>query len=317
MSTGTSESFTTRDRLLGALAVAVAASMWGTLGFLAKLLYAQGVSFEALVAFRAVFGWLAVAGFFLATQGVRNLRVGRRDLVFLFFMGLFGVAGFYLFYFYTVRESTIGTAAILLYSFPAMVVVLARIFLGERLSPPKVLALVLTVAGIFLVAGAYDPANLEVSFFVLTTGLLAALCFGLYPVFGKPVTGRMNPSTILCYALGFGAAVLLVFAVPTLDTLAGLPPGYYALLLLMAVAHTALGYALYTFGIRRLEAGQAAIIATMEAVVAGILGVTLLGEEMTFLKVLGALLVLSGAALAQIRLRKSRPRNSTETARHR
>lgn len=123
MSTGTSESFTTRDRLLGALAVAVAASMWGTLGFLAKLLYAQGVSFEALVAFRAVFGWLAVAGFFLATQGVRNLRVGRRDLVFLFFMGLFGVAGFYLFYFYTVRESAIGTAAILLYTFPAMVMV--------------------------------------------------------------------------------------------------------------------------------------------------------------------------------------------------
>ncbi len=282
--------------------------MWGTLGYLAKLLYAQGVSFEAMVAFRAVFGWLAVAGFLLATQGVSTLRVGKRDLLFLFFMGLFGVAGFYLFYFYTVQESTIGTAAILLYSFPALVVILARLFLGESLTPPKILALALTVGGIFLVAGAYDPANLEVSPFVLVTGLLAALCFGLYPIFGKPVTGRLNPSTILSYALGFGAGILLLAAIPTLDTLTGLAPGYYALLLLMAVAHTALGYALYTFGIRRLEAGQAAIIATMEAVVAMVLGVALLGEALTFFKTLGGLLVLAGAVLAQVRLRKPRLR---------
>ena len=282
--------------------------MWGTLGYLAKLLYVQGVSFEALVAFRAVFGWFAIAGFLLATQGVSTLRVGRRDLLFLFFMGLFGVAGFYLFYFYTVQESTIGTAAILLYSFPAMVAILARIFLGESLTPPKILALVLVVGGIFLVAGAYDPVNLEVSPFVLATGLLAALCFGLYPIFGKPVTGRLDPSTILTYALGFGALVLFVTAIPTLDTLVGLPPGYYALLFSMALAHTALGYALYTFGIRRLEAGQAAMIATMEAVVAMVLGVVLLGEALTFLKILGGLLVLSGAVLAQIRLRKPRLR---------
>lgn len=294
--------------MLGALAVAAAASMWGTLGFLAKLLYAQGVSFEAMVAFRAFFGWVAVVGFLLVTQGVGNLRVGGQDLLFLFFMGLFGVAGFYLFYFYTVQESTIGTAAILLYSFPAMVVILARLFLEERLSTPKILALALTVGGIFLVAGAYDPGNLEISPFVLATGLLAALTFGLYPIFGKPVTGRLGPTVILTYALGFGALVLTVVSIPTLDTLAGLPPGYYALLLLMAVAHTALGYALYTFGIRRLEAGQAAIIATMEAVVAMVLGVALLGEETGALKILGGLLVLTGAVLAQIRLRKPRLR---------
>ena len=283
--------------------------MWGTLGYLAKLLYAQGVSFEAMVAFRAFFGWAAVAGFLVTTRGIGNLRVGGRDLLFLFFMGLFGVAGFYFFYFYTVRESAIGTAAVLLYTFPVMVMVLARIFLGESLTALKVLALVITVGGIFLVVGAYDPGNLTVTPLVLTTGLLAALTFGLYPIFGKPVTGRVEPSAILVYALGFGALVLTALAVPTLGTLAGLPAGYYALLFLMAVAHTALGYALYTFGIRRLEAGRAAIIATMEAVVAGILGIALLGEEMTFLKVLGGLLVLAGAALAQIRLRKPRLRN--------
>ncbi len=108
----------TEDRVLGALAVAAAASMWGTLGIFAKILYAQGVSFESLVAVRAFVGWLAVLLFLLATQGARSLKVAPRDLAFLLPLGLVGIALFYLLYFYTVRESTVGTAAILLYSAP-------------------------------------------------------------------------------------------------------------------------------------------------------------------------------------------------------
>jgi DME family drug/metabolite transporter len=283
------------------LAVAGAASIWGTLGLFAKILYAQGVSFEALVVVRAFVGWLAVIGFLLARQGARSLRVERRDLALLLPLGLVGIGTFYLLYFYTVRESTIGTAAILLYSAPAFVVVLAWLFLREPFNAAKVFALVLTVGGIFLVAGAYDPANLEVSSKVLITGLLSGLTYGLYAIFGRPLAGHLSPAVILSYALAFGSALLVVAALPTLGTLAGLPASSYALLLMLAVVHTTLAFALYTFGIRHLGAGRAAIVATVEPVVAGILGVTLLSEELTALKVLGSLLVLAGAALAQLR----------------
>ena len=254
----------TEDRLLGALAVAGAASIWGTLGLFAKILYAQGVSFEALVAVRASVGWLAVLLFLLVGRGARSLRVARRDLALLLPLGLVGVGVFYLLYFYTVRESTVGTAAILLYSAPAFVVVLARIFLRERLNAAKVTGLFLTAGGIFLVAGAYDPANLEVSPAVLLTGLLSGLTYGLYAVLGRPLAGRLSPAVILSYALAFGSVLLVIAAIPTLDTLAGLSATSYALLLMLAVVHTALGFALYTFGISHLGAGRAAIVATIE-----------------------------------------------------
>jgi DME family drug/metabolite transporter len=296
----------TEDRLLGALAVAAAASIWGTLGLFAKILYAQGVSFESLVAVRASVGWLVVISFLLVTQGARSLRVARRDLAFLLPLGLIGIGTFYLLYFYTVRESTIGTAAILLYSAPAFVAVLAWLFLKEPLNAAKGFALLLTAGGIFLVAGAYDPANLEVSLKILLTGLLSGLTYGLYAIFGRPLAGHLSPAVILSYALAFGSALLVVAALPTLDTLAGLPASSYALLLMLAVIHTTVAFALYTFGIRHLGAGRASIVATVEPVVAGILGVTLLGEELTALKVLGALLVLAGAALAQVRFGKAR-----------
>src|ERR687889_1261554 len=149
----------TRDRLLGVLAVVGAASLWGTLGLFAKILYAEGVSFEALVAVRASVGWAAVLLFVLATGGASSLRVSGRDLKFLVPLGLVGIGFFYLLYFYTVRESTVGTAAILLYSAPAFVVVLARLFLREPMNAAKVFALLLTAGGIFMVAGAHNPAN--------------------------------------------------------------------------------------------------------------------------------------------------------------
>jgi drug/metabolite transporter, DME family len=299
----------TEGRLLGALAVAAAASIWGTLGLFAKILYAQGVSFESLVAVRALVGWLAVIGFLLATRGIRRLQVSRRDLTFLLPLGLVGIGAFYQLYFYTVRESTVGTAAILLYSAPAFVVVLAWLFLEESLNVAKVFALVLTVGGIFLVVGAYDPANLEVSPKVLLTGLLSGLTYGLYAIFGRPLAGHLSPAVILSYALAFGSALLVVAALPTFHTLAGLPAGSYTLLVMLAVVHTALAFALYTFGIRHLGAGRAAIVATIEPVVAGILGMTLLNEELTALKVPGALLVLAGAILVQVRPGKAHPRS--------
>jgi drug/metabolite transporter, DME family len=294
----------TRDRILGVLAVVSAATIWGTLGLFAKILYAEGVSFESLVAVRASVGWVAVLLFVLVTGGAKNLLVSGRDLASLVPLGLVGIGLFYLFYFFTIRESTVGTAAILLYSSPAFVVVLARLFLKEALNAAKVLALFLTMGGIFLVAGAYDPMNLEVSPMVLLTGLLSGLTYGLYSIFGRPVAGRLGPSVILSYALFFGAMLLVVAALPTLDTLAGLSVGSYALLLMLAVVHTTLGFALYTFGLGRLGAGRAAIVATVEPVVAGVLGAVLLGEDLTVPKVVGAGLVISGAALAQVRLRK-------------
>ncbi|MDQ3285243.1 MAG: DMT family transporter [Actinomycetota bacterium] len=294
-----------KARLVGVLAVGTAASIWGTLGFFAKILYAEGVSFEALVAVRASVGWAAMLLFVLLTRGVGGLRVARRDLLFLVPLGLVGIGAFYLLYFFTVRESTVGTAAILLYSSPAFVSLLAWIFLRETLGMLRVLALTLTFGGIFLVVGGYAPAALEISPLVLATGLLSGLTYGLYSIFGKPVAGRLDPAIILSYALGFGTVLLVIFALPTLDTLVGLSPDSYALLLMLAVVHTSLAFGLYTVGLKRLDAGQAAIVATVEPVVAGAIGVVLLGETLTAPKLLGALLVLAGAALAQVRLAKA------------
>jgi drug/metabolite transporter, DME family len=141
---------------------------------------------------------------------------------------------------------------------------------------------------------------------VLLTGLLSGLTYGLYAIFGRPVAGHLSPAVVLSYALASASLLLVPTALPTLDTLADLPAGSYALLFMLSVVHTTLAFALYTFGIRHLGAGRAAIVATVEPVVAGAMGIVLLNEGLSALKALGALLVLTGAALAQVGPPKTR-----------
>ena len=80
---------------------------------------------------------------------------------------------------------------------------------------------------------------------------------------------HLSPVTILSYALGISAALLLVAALPTLRMLAGLSFGSYALLFILAVVHTALAFGLYPAGLKRLNTGQAALVATVEPVGGG------------------------------------------------
>jgi len=299
------------SRLVGALAVLTAASLWATLGLFAKALYAEGAAFEAIVAIRAGGAFLMMLLFVLLTGRTGGLKVRVSELRYLVPLGVVSIGGFYLLYFYTIQESTVGTASILLYSSPAFVVVLARIFLKEALSLVRISALLMTAVGISLVVGAYDLSTLEVRPMVVLTGLAAGLSYGLYSIIGKPLSGRLPSFVIVTYILGVGTVVLTLFALPTLHTLVGLSVGAYALLGTTMLVHTVLTYALYTFGLQRLEAGQAAILATVEPVVAVALGVVLLGEELTVLKVIGGVLVLCGAALAQVRFRKTRPAGKT------
>ncbi|CAN5654565.1 MAG: DMT family transporter [Rubrobacteraceae bacterium] len=295
-----------RERLVGVFLVASAAAIWGTLGLVARVVYGEGVSFEALVLTRAGGAFLVVLAFVILTGKISSLKVRGRELYSLVPLGVVAIGCFYLLYFYTIGESGVGTAAVLLYSSPAFVVIFARIFLKESLTFIRIAALLLTASGIGLVVGAYDLSSLDIRPFVVLTGLGAGLSFAMYSVIGKPLTARLPAHVINCYMLGIGAVVLFIAAIPTLDTLAGLSAGAYVLLVVSALVQTAFAYALYTTGLKRIEAGQASIVATVEVVVAGFVGAVFLAEELTALKILGAFLVISGAVLAQVRLRKSR-----------
>jgi len=278
-----------------ALLVAAAAALWGTIGIAVTVASRHGLTAVETSL------WRAGGAFILLTAGVfiirpQALRVRRRDLPLFAAYGLLGVAVFMTVYFTAVRLSSVATAAMLLYTAPAWVTVLARVFFAEPLGRGKVAAVLLTVAGSGLVVRAYDPAALRLSIGGVAAGLAAGFTYALYSIFGKGALQRYRPLTTVLYALGFGTVFLLIATggPPRLP-----PEGALPVIAYLILVPTLLAYLLYVTGLDRMEAGRASILATVEPVVAAALGVLLLGERLEGWQWVGGALTLAGIVLIQ------------------
>jgi len=284
-----------RGRALGPILVAGAGALWGTIGIAAKGAFRDGISPSDVALWRAggAFIVLLAAALFARRDA---FRIAPRDLPLFAGYGLIGVAVFMTVYLTAIRLSTVAAAAMLLYTAPAWVTVLARLFFHEPLSRRKAAAVLLTVTGSALVVRAYDPAALRLNLAGILAGLAAGLTYALYSIFGKHALRRYDPFATVLFALGFGTGFLLLALRrwPALPSAAALPVVLYLILVPTVVA-----YLLYTGGLRMMEAGRASIVATVEPVVAAVLGFLLLGELLDGWQWVGGALILTGVVLSQ------------------
>ncbi len=278
----------------GPLFVAGAAALWGTIGIAAKGAFHYGVAPVDIALWRAGVAFLTLLAVGIVARRAA-LRIAARDVPLFAAYGLIGVAIFITVYLTAIRLSTVATAAMLLYTAPAWVTLLARIFFHEPLRRQKVVAVLASIAGSALVVRAYDPAALRLSLGGVLAGLAAGLTFALYSIFGKHALRRYDPFTTTLYQLGFGALFLLL----ALRRWPGLPSPAALPFVLYLVAIPTTGYLMYLHGLRSMEAGRASIVATVEPVVAALLGVLLLSERLDGWQWVGGALVLSAVLLIQ------------------
>jgi DME family drug/metabolite transporter len=301
---------------MGYILAIAAAVLWSTLGLLGKYIYQYDADPLTVVTIRAVVAFATLA-LVLALVDRRYLLVRPRDVPFFAAYGLIGVTLNYASYFYALRWTTVTTAVILLYTYPAIVTVFAALFMDETLNWMKGLVLGLTFCGCFLVVEGYSLAawrlNLRGGLFGLGAGVTAAA----YSLMGKKALGRYKSWTAVCYAFGFGAAFLLPFRPPGVLLRTHYPWQAWLGILALAWFPTLLAYALFTTSMAHIEASQASIIATLEPVLAVLLASVVLGERVSLPQGIGAALVLGGVLLLQFteRARRLGPGPSAHRAR--
>ncbi|MDI6709798.1 MAG: EamA family transporter [Thermoanaerobacterales bacterium] len=297
----------------GLLLIALAAALFGTTGTTATYLHRfYGLDPMTVGVWRLLFGapMLLLAAWW--TTGRRGGELGRtlRRNVRLFVLFGAAVAGYQLSFFEAVIRSRISTATLLaICTGPVLVALLARLFLGERLTGRVLLALLLSIPGAALVVGlaeagaALDPA------YALGHGLalVAALSYSSYVVISKGLVGGLPPVAVMGLGFGIGAVLLLPFA----SWPQGLPLPGWALLLYLGFGPTALAYVLYSIGLRRATATAAAIGTLLEPLVATLLAVGLVGERLLPTHWAGAGLLLSALAVLAL---PARNRNGKQMA---
>lgn len=223
-----------------------------------------------------------------------------------------GILSFLMFswcYFYTIEQTSLSVAAVLLYSAPAMVTLMSALFFRERLTVIKVLACIISFAGCALVTGVFT-GNAVIPLMGILTGLCSAFGYALYSIFGRAALLRnYHPLTMTVYTIIIASAGLLLLTdFKSIMTVAVKSPenGIYALL--MSVITTVLPYTLYTTGLKNIESGTASVMASVEPVAAGIVGWAAFSEKPNGLGIAGIALVLAAIVLInvpiQIRVKK-------------
>ncbi len=284
----------------GPALVASAAVLWGSLGIAGRVAFQAGVQPLEAAFYRAAIAFVVLLGLTARTHP-GGLRVRAGDLPLFAAYGLVSFAAFFFVYLYAIRETSVATAAILLYTAPAFVVLLSAALFHERLTGRTLAAVALAFAGCVLVVGGRDLTALRVPLPGALAGLAAGLTYALYSIFGKIALSRYPPAPTLTYALGFGTLALGTAALATGQVGLGHPPRAWAALAYLAVGATAAPQLLYLAGLRSLHAGRASLIATVEPVVAAALGLLILKEPLQPSQVAGGLLVLSAVWLSRPR----------------
>ena len=283
--------------------IAGAGILWGLISIFFKLLSAAGLDGFQTVAVR--FGFSAILLFvWLGVRSPQLLRI-RRPAHLLYFIGtgILSQAFFNFCYYSAIARAGVSVAALLLYTAPAFVIVFSRVRFGEALTGRKLAALALTIAGCACISGALGGA-LAIPRAALLYGLGSGLGYALYSIFGKLALREYAPETVTVYSFVFATLGLLPLThpaqfLPRLTESAVLLPGIGVALLCTVGA-----YLLYTAGLTHVEAGQAAILATVEPVVAALLGFLAFHEDVTPDKLAGLLLILGAIVLASLPGRK-------------
>lgn len=273
---------------MGYLYVVLAAVLWGLIGPASRVALVEGIDPLEIAFWRAALAAVLFGGHVVA---IRRVRVARADLPAVLAFGVVGIALFYASYMQAVRLGGASLAAVLLYTAPVWVALLAWLAGWETLGARKGLALALTLLG---VAGLARSAGGEVRVGAggILWGLVAGWAYATHYVFGKRYFPRYPTPTLFLYALPVGAVGLLPFFRFHPKSAAA-----WAVLVFLAVVPTYGSYLLYSAGLRRVEATRAATVATIEPVVAAIAAYLAWGERLSVAGYLFAAVVLAGVVL--------------------
>lgn len=232
-----------------------------------------------------------------------KIRLG--DLWCFLGTGILSLLCFSVCYFNAMTLMSLSAAAILLYTAPSFVVIMSLVIFKERLTRNKIIALAMAFGGCCLVCGIGSGDS-----YLTTAGILyglgSGLGYALYSIFGKLAMDKgYSGSTVTFYSTLFACigAVLIWGVKGSVDVMVSSVPNFL-LCLAAGIVTCYLPYMLYTFGLSRLEAGRASIMASVEPVVATFVGMIFFNESMTALNAVGVVLVLGAVVMLNIKTKK-------------
>lgn len=279
------------------LAVLAAGSLWGTMGMFTRTLATIGIDSTGAILVRCLLS-AVFFGITILLTDPSQFKIRLKDFWYFFGSGVCSLLFFTFCYFHAINLMSLSAAAILLYTAPSIVMLLSALLFHEKVTKSKLTALVLAFAGCCLVSGIMG-GDTRITLVGLLFGLGSGFGYALYSIFARFALLRGYGSNTVnfysCLLAGLGACLI---SNPATYAAAFTASWSNALFCLLASAVTCyLPYLLYTYSLTGLENGKASVLASVEPMVATLLGIFVYHEQMTVWSLLGLVLVLAAIVL--------------------
>jgi drug/metabolite transporter, DME family len=278
----------------GYLAILTAASFWATSGIFIKLIMNHSqVSAIVLAFWRDAAAFSVFFFFHLAFYG-RHTGLRRSDWPWVIALGislgLFHVGLNIGVFLNGAAVTTIQQAAM-----PAIVLLAERIIWRAPLDRQKIVSILFIFSGTVLISGLTEIGATDVSLAGVLAGFSIPTLYAAWSLLGKHMRQDYSALPILTYAFGIAMVVLLPLQFNETHPWPIAENTWLWFAGLVGVS-TVGGFLIYIFGLGRLSAGVVTIIAMSEIVFSAILAYVFLGEKLTFIEIIGALVIVAGIA---------------------
>lgn len=224
--------------------------------------------------------------FFLVTSR-GTFRINWRHLPYFAVTGIVSVSLFTLMLFSCQQQCPLAVATILIYTAPAFVLIMSAIIWKEPVTRQKLTALAASFLGCVFISGVFSE-DLYATPIGILFGLGGGFFYATYSIIARYPLVHYKPMTVTYYTFVFAAAGSLLVTEPIHIMVAVVSEPHMLLMTLALVTiSTVIPFILYTKGLRELGSSKASILATVEPMVAALVGVLAFGEPMTISVIIG------------------------------
>lgn len=281
-----------RDLLTGYLFVIVSAVIYGCMPLMATHIYADGVNPLTLVFLRNALALPVLAAVAFCQQ--KTLKVPLSTLAPISILSLFGCCVTPVLLFSSYRFIPSGTATVLHFIYPCLVVVMGVVFFRKKVPFGTLLSLILCLVGIGLF---YKPGG-AIHWGGIGLALASGLTFATYVVLLSRYKSKQVTGFLFTFYIALASSVIAFLACVITGNLALPQSGKgWGLCLLFAIGVTVGAVVLFQQGTFRIGGERASILSTLEPITSVVVGVWLLGETIGLQDYLGAALVVAASVL--------------------
>lgn len=282
-------------RYLYSILLLVTSLLWGGNFVVAKVLvpYASSMTLTNLRWIIAVLCLIPLVWF-----REKKLLPPRQALLTLFLMGLTGVVCFNLFMFWAVERTSANNVGLLSTLNPVSIALFAFLLGGERIRPMQIGAMLLSFFGVSIVLCRGDFASLlDLQVNTGDLWMLAAVAmWGIYSVLTKRVMKWVSPLMATLYAGLFGLLVLMPINLPTFE-IVNPDATFWISLIYVGLLSTVAAMVFWNIGVQKLGGTAAGMYLNFNPVFTALLAFVILGERMSWIQLMGALVVIAGVML--------------------